>query len=91
MSRRYAEGSTVPIVRTRASIEELLEKWGADRIAWLVDRKAGRCEVQFAWSSEAGSYQARFGIDLDENDGAARGRFRTLFYWLRAAFDGRPT
>ena len=86
--RRYAEDSKVPIARTRASIEELLERWGADRIAWLVDRKAGRCEIQFAWTSEAGGYQARFGIDLDLEGGSdARGRFRTLFYWLRAAFD----
>jgi hypothetical protein len=44
---RYAEGTSVPVERSKAELEKLLVRYGADQIVTGTDMAAGRAQVGF--------------------------------------------
>ncbi len=97
-TRRYAERSTVKLQKSQGEILELLETWGCKKVGIFHHHDENRIEVQFVWAGDRGDYSARFSVSLkcsgdqlhrSENIQReyVQGRFRTLYYWIRAALN----
>jgi len=60
--RRFAEGTEVPIHRSKAQIDEILYAQGCESIRWTQDRD-GSVTLEFVWRREAAElYCARFKV-----------------------------
>lgn len=64
MPKKYAEGTTVPITKSRGDIDRLLRDWGCDRIAWEEDFRAGVIALRFVWTKDEQSYAAKLTVRL---------------------------
>lgn len=64
MPKKYAEGTTVPIAKSKGDIDKLLRDWGCDRIAWEEDFRAGVITLRFVWTKNEASYAARLSVRL---------------------------
>lgn len=64
MTRRYADGTAVPVARSRGEIDKLLREWGADGIQWSDDFKRDLVQLRFLWTSGERQYLARFAVQL---------------------------
>lgn len=65
MRRKYAEGTAIPISKSKADIDKLLRDWGCDRIAWDEDFRNGTISLRFIWSKDAVSFAARLTVKLE--------------------------
>lgn len=64
MSRRYAEGTSVSVGKSRGEIDDLLRRWGCAAISWSDNFENGRATLRFAWKREPEVYLARFDIQV---------------------------
>lgn len=65
MPKKYAEGTSVPVAKSKGDIDKLLREWGCDRIAWEEDFRNGTISLRFIWSKEAMSFAARLTVKLE--------------------------
>lgn len=68
MKRRYAEGTKVPIAKSRGEIDKLLRQWRAKGIQWSDDYENDCSTLRFVWVHDDTDYMARFSIDLPTAD-----------------------
>lgn len=66
--RRYAEGTQVPIARSRAEVDKILRDWGADAIQWSDDFRKDQVLLRFLWTWEGQQYVARITLALPTAD-----------------------
>lgn len=68
----YAKTTSVPIARSRAQIDELLQRWNCDAIRWTDDFRRGVVLLEFTWErledGEPLAYLARFELRLPTDD-----------------------
>jgi hypothetical protein len=86
----YAEGTDVPVERSRAEIEKTLERYGADRFMWFTE--PNRAVLIF----EADKRRIRFDLPVpDGQDDAAnrrrRERWRALLLCIKARLQSVQT
>ena len=62
--RRFAEDTSVPVGRSRAEIDRLLQDWGCGQLQWSDDYKSGRVRLRFLWEHNGKGYLARFDVKL---------------------------
>lgn len=62
--RKYAEGTTVPVGKSKDDITKLLREWGADRVAWQEDFKNGVILLGFVWTKDTRQFGARIEVRL---------------------------
>jgi hypothetical protein len=68
--RAYAEGTTVPVEKTRVEIERLLTKHGANQLGIVSDTERGAAMVLFTMAER----QVRMRVPLPRLEEARRGR-----------------
>ena len=68
--RAYAEGTTVPVEKTRVEIERLLTKHGAAQLGIVSDTECGMAMVLFAMAGR----QVRMRVPLPRLEEARRAR-----------------
>lgn len=92
MSKRFAEGTAVPVSRTRDEIESTLKRFGADRFAYFSE--AGKAVIVF----EARDRRLRFSLPLPETlpnkrnvEQAHRERWRALLLAIKAKLSSVET
>ena len=66
--RRFAEDTQVPIARSRAEIDVLLRRWGADGIQWTDDFARDLVSLRFVWPRRDQRFMARFDIRLPSRE-----------------------
>lgn len=66
--RRYAQGTSVGLAKSRAEIDKLLRQWGADGVQWTDDFREGRVLLRFTWAHEGTKLQARIGMQLPSDN-----------------------
>jgi hypothetical protein len=54
----YAEGTVVPISRSREEIARVLQAWGASQVQWGDDYEAGLVMLRFMWTQKKASGSA---------------------------------
>lgn len=81
--RRYAEGTKVPISRTKTEIEKLLRKHGAGQFIFGFDDRTGTNVVGFTVMGR----QYRLFVYDDEDDRETRRRWRALLLILKAKLE----
>ena len=64
MARQFANGTSVPVDRTRAEINKLLTDWQCAAIGWTDHLAEGRVDCNFAWHHDAALYRVRFAIQV---------------------------
>lgn len=94
--RRYAQGTSVGVSRSREQINRLLENWGAQNIQWtdgFVPKR--QCMLRFGWVYEGVNLTARFllvcdmkKIEEDSIDGRSGGVSETKMEKSLAAWGG---
>lgn len=67
--RAFAEGTVVPISRSREEIDRLLQRWGATQVTWGDDYEHDAVLLRFVWVKKNGSvggqrFQARIIVKL---------------------------
>lgn len=62
--KKYAEGTSVPVEKSKGEIDRLLRDWGCDRILWEDDFRNGTVALSFVWSRQGNSYAARLSIKM---------------------------
>ena len=82
---QFAEGTEVPIHKSRSEIDRLLQDWGASGVQWADDWDLGRVFLRFMWMEKKTGHRfhARLVVQLETNeqlDKKARGKR----YWLPA-------
>ena len=82
--RRYAEGTAVPVARSRMEIDRLLRQWGADGVQWTDDFKGGRAMLRFVWTHQGTALHARFAIQMPNEE-----RLRKLAVGARGFSEAR--
>ena len=85
-TRRYAEGTKVPVGQSRAELERVLERYGAQAFAYGVDVE--RAVIQF----RAHGRHVRFDLplaDLDERE--IRRRWRALVLVVKSKLEAVET
>jgi len=81
---RYARRTEVPVSRSRAQIESLVESYGADQFGSALDATSKRAMVRFRVSS----WLVRFVLPLDvDTDQKARQRWRALYLVIKAKLE----
>jgi hypothetical protein len=60
--RRFAEGTAVPVARTRGEVDRLLEDWGVSGIQWTTEAES--FSLRFLWKHKDRGYMARIQIKL---------------------------
>ena len=78
---RYAERTRVPVPQSRAEIERVLTRYGADAFGYGWD--GGRAVVSF----RAHSRFVRFAIEIPEQAQAERQRWRALLLVIKAKLE----
>jgi len=68
MSRRFAEGTSVSVGKSRGDIDTLLRRWGVDGIQWTDQFGEGQMTLQFIWKRDDQGYLARFVVVLPTED-----------------------
>jgi len=63
MAKRYAEGTSVPVEKTKANLEALLAKHGAHQRLFATDDRAGRAIVQFRMMDRNVKLHLRVDVD----------------------------
>lgn len=98
--RRFAEGTVVPISKTRGELDKLLREWGAGGVQWGDDFVTGEVTLRFVWKE----YVARFNVKTETRESirqrtntdiqmekalAARGKHehRLLLLWIKGALN----
>lgn len=71
----YAQGTSVPIGKTRAAIDELLRRWRCDAIRWADHFAEGLVRLEFIWTRDGVQYLARLELRLPD-DATLRRRAR---------------
>ena len=79
----YADRTRVPVVQTRADIEKVLTKYGADQFLFGWDK--GRALVRFRMKGRHISFQLPLPDRLTEQQ--ARSRWRGLFLVIKAKLE----
>jgi hypothetical protein len=81
---RYARHTEVPVSRSRAQIESLVESYGADQFGSALDAESKRAMIQFRFSG----WLVRFILPLDvDTDQKARQRWRALYLVIKAKLE----
>lgn len=81
---RYASRTSVPVSRSRAEIENLVMRYGADQFGSAHDNKAARAMIQF----RIASWLVRFLLPLgDCNEQQQRQRWRALALVIKAKLE----
>lgn len=62
--RKFAEGTSVPVAKSKEDIAKLLREWGADRVAWQEDFKKGDIFLGFVWTKDDKQYGCRLHVSL---------------------------
>lgn len=62
--RKYADGTTVSVGKSKDEITRLLRDWGADRVAWQEDFTNGSILLGFVWTKDGQQYGARIEVHL---------------------------
>ena len=78
---RYAKTTTVPVERSRAELEQTLERYGCDAFGYL--HKAGTHTIQFEYSGRV----IRLGVEAGETPQETRQRWRVLLLWVKATLE----
>lgn len=68
MPRRYADGTSVSVLKSRTEIDALLQRWGASACSWTDDWGTGRTRLEFVWHRNGLDYHARFEIKLPDDE-----------------------
>lgn len=71
--RRYAEGTSVAVSKSRGEVDKLLREWGADAIQWSDEFKAATATLRFIWTYDENEYLARFTIKLPAEEELKKG------------------
>lgn len=58
--KRYAEGTAVPVARTRGQIDQLLREWGAEGVQWSDSFALGLVTLRFVWPRMIDGQTCRF-------------------------------
>ena len=94
MPGSYAQGTSVPVARTRGQIDELLRKWGCDGIRWTDNFTEGLIVLEFVWQrpldgeEEPLAFMARMSLQLPSRDELRkRARHATSHMFLQSKFD----
>ena len=66
--RRFAEGTSVSVGRSRGEIDDYLRRWGCAAIAWSDNFESGRATLRFVWKRESDAYLARFDIQVPTDE-----------------------
>lgn len=61
---RYAEGTAVPVARSRGEIDRLLRDWKAEAISWTDEFAQDRATLRFVWAKDGQRYLARIALAL---------------------------
>lgn len=63
---KFAEGTTVPVAKSREEIQRVLQNWGAAQVTWGDDYERGAVLLRFVWLQKATAhrFQARFIVRL---------------------------
>lgn len=64
MPRKFAQGTSVPVAKSKGEIDKLLKNWGCDRISWEEDLRDGFISLRFVWTREGHSYAARLSLSV---------------------------
>src|SRR5215813_6093500 len=84
----YARRTSVPVSRSRAEIESLVSRYGADQFGSATDSEAKRAMVQF----RLGGWLLRFILPLDvKSEQAERTRWRALLLVIKAKLEATET
>lgn len=84
--RPYAEGTKVPVGQSRAELERILERYGAE--AFMYGTDGGRAVIQF----RAHARLVRFDLPLaDLNDQEVRRRWRALVLVVKSKLEAVAT
>lgn len=62
--RKYAQGTSVPVAKTKGEIDKMLREWGCDRIVWEDDFRAGVVTLRFVWTFLDRPFAARLQVNL---------------------------
>lgn len=74
---KFAEGTAVPVSKSRGEIDAILRAWGAAQVQWADDWERGAVLLRFVWVRKADKqrFQARMVVQLS-TDAALREQAR---------------
>ncbi len=88
MTRKFAEGTEVPVAKSKFEIEELLRKWGCKQIVWGTDYDEARVMLQFVWRHDGNDYVAKFPVQMpDDETLKKRAVHQTSYRFIPAKFE----
>ena len=61
---QFAHDTDVPVARSRAEIEQLLRRWGCERLQWTDNFQEWAATFRFHWTWEGTTYAARLEIRM---------------------------
>ncbi len=91
--RRYAQDTSVPVMRSQGEINKLLYNWGAEGAQWTDHWNADPplISLRFMWKFKDKKLAARLDLKCDESEQNIeqwkRMAHRLLLVWLKASFN----
>lgn len=85
---KYAEKTKVPVMQSRAEIEKILARYGADQFNYACDSNRGLARIEFRVNGKRIRFDLRLPAESDSNsEQETRRRWRSLAASIKAKLD----